>query len=274
MPPQHARATSSALKLRIASALVLAPPALAAVWFGEPWLAILVVLAVIGMGREWARLSGGAAFSIQGAVIITGLAATLAMWWGAGTLALLIALLGSAAVWGVARRAKAAAPLWIAGGTLWITLPSVAILWIGVGENGRLVILFLLAVVWASDIAAYVAGRAIGGPRLAPALSPNKTWAGALGGLLGVGVVALAAAVLLGWPIFGTVAIGLLLAVAAQLGDLAESLAKRRFGVKDSGSLIPGHGGILDRLDSLLTASCVAGAVLLLGAGGVFGWRL
>ena len=147
-------------------------------------------------------------------------------------------------------------------------------LWVAAGPHGRVAVFFLLAVVWASDIGAYAVGRAIGGPRLAPTLSPNKTWAGAFGGLAGAVLVGLGAARVMDASAGMIVALSLVLSLAAQLGDLAESFAKRKFGAKDSGSLIPGHGGLLDRLDSLLTAAALQGLLLLLGAGSARGWSL
>jgi phosphatidate cytidylyltransferase len=245
----------------------MAPVALAAVWFGAPYFPLLVAVLAIGMGWEWARLSGGASQLVKSAVILTAFAAVAAAAWHAPLLAVVLALLGAIVVWAASIATKMPAPPWTAAGTAWIVLPCVAILWIDAAANGRLGILWLLAVVWASDVGAYAAGRALGGPRLAPVLSPNKTWAGAAGGLIGAGLVGLIAALLFAAPIVNVVATSLILSVAAQLGDLAESLAKRRFGVKDSGSLIPGHGGLLDRLDSLLTAAATLGLLHLVGAG-------
>src|SRR5579871_2840014 len=131
-----------------------------------------------------------------------------------------------------------------------------------------------VAVVWATDIGAYAAGRSIGGPRLAPRLSPRKTWAGLAGGVLSAALAGGAAALLLAVPApLLLVALSAGLAIVAQLGDLAESLAKRRFGVKDSSGLIPGHGGVLDRLDGLL-AVVPAVALLTLASGrGVLAWH-
>jgi phosphatidate cytidylyltransferase len=260
------------LTLRIASALVMGPLALAAVWFGTPVLPVLVALAAAGMGREWARLSGATAAAPTSITMATALAAVAAVSLGAPIVAMLLAVLGAIAVGVAALVTKSCAPGWTAGGTLWFVLPCIALLWIATGPHGRAAIFFLLAVVWASDIGAYAAGRVIGGPRLAPTLSPNKTWAGACGGLLGSALVGLGAARLMGGSGAVLVAASLVLSVAAQLGDLAESFAKRKFGVKDSGSLIPGHGGLLDRLDSLLTAAALPGVLLLLGAGAALGW--
>jgi len=260
-----ARPGAGALKLRLASAAVLGPLALAAAWFGGWFFAGLVALAGAGMGWEWARLSGAGTGPAKAAVIATALAAIAVSALGAPLPAVALCLVGAAAVWAVARSGAAPSPLWTAAGTLWLSLPCVAMLWIGMGEDGRALVFWLFGVVWASDVGAYAAGRALGGPRLAPHLSPNKTWSGALGGLVSAGLIGGAAALLAGAPAGTLVALSLALSVAAQAGDLVESLAKRRFGAKDSGGLIPGHGGLLDRLDSLLTATAGLGALLLAG---------
>jgi phosphatidate cytidylyltransferase len=262
-----ARPRAGGLKLRLASAFVLMPFAIAAVWFGGWALAALVVLAAAGMGWEWARLSGVASGLVRAAVIAAGPAAALLAAASAPLYALLLAAAVSVGVAALARDAAAPAPVWTAAGTLWLSIPCIALLWIAAGEAGRLLLLWLFAVVWASDAGAYAFGRALGGPRLAPRLSPNKTWSGALGGLACAGIIGLAAALIVGAAPVAVVALSFVLSGLAQGGDLAESLAKRRFGAKDSGALIPGHGGLLDRLDSLLTATAGLGALLLLGWG-------
>ncbi|MGB8181317.1 MAG: phosphatidate cytidylyltransferase, partial [Stellaceae bacterium] len=150
---------------------------------------------------------------------------------------------------------------------LWLALGCVAFLWSAM-NGGRATTLWLLALVWAVDIAAYAVGRAAGGPKLAPVLSPNKTWAGFFGGLAGAALAGSGAAALTGGDAAIVVPASLALGIAAQLGDLVESAAKRRFNVKDTGGLIPGHGGLLDRLDSLLAASLLL-AVLILVTGTV-----
>jgi phosphatidate cytidylyltransferase len=137
-------------------------------------------------------------------------------------------------------------------------------------------VLFLFLVVWASDIGAYMAGRALGGPKLWPAVSPNKTWSGAAGGLLAAILVALGTALVFtpGASTVAVVAVAALLGVASQAGDLLESAIKRHFDVKDSSRLIPGHGGLLDRLDGVLAAAPVAALLsFALGQGRVlWGW--
>ena len=139
---------------------------------------------------------------------------------------------------------------------------------------GLIDVLFLLAVVWASDIGAYVAGRMIGGPKLAPAISPGKTWSGAAGGLVAAMIVGLlvSRAVAPG-PASHALTVAAGLAVASQLGDLLESALKRHFGVKDSSRLIPGHGGVFDRLDGVLAAGPVALLLAAMLGPGVELWR-
>jgi phosphatidate cytidylyltransferase len=249
-----APANPSALKLRIISALALAPLALGAVWVGGMSVRLLVIAAVLGMGWEWARLCGRGRIGLTGAAIIaTQLAAVGTLALGSGA-AWAIAVLGGVGVALVAAVTRQASPAWAAAGTLWIAVGSIAFLSVAVAV-GTTPTIWLLAVVWASDVTAYAVGRTVGGPRLAPRISPNKSWSGFFGGLAGPALVGAMSAPLLGGPAAFLAALGAVLGLAAQLGDLAESFAKRHFGVKDSGGLIPGHGGLLDRLDGLLVAA-------------------
>jgi len=140
-------------------------------------------------------------------------------------------------------------------------------------ETGLDLIVFLFAVVWMSDIGGYAAGRLIGGPRLAPRVSPNKTWAGAVGAILFSLATAAVLARAVGVAAEPALAIAALLSVATQTGDLFESWLKRRFGVKDSGTLIPGHGGVLDRIDGLLFAAPVLAVIVLLFGTEFAAWR-
>lgn len=163
---------------------------------------------------------------------------------------------------------------WLIIGSVYIGISSVSMsLLRGDSETERTTILFILLCVWVADTGAYISGSTIGGPKLAPRISPKKTWAGLIGALVGAGVVgAIFSRWLPDWGWVELAAAGVFLGGVAQTGDLVESLAKRRFGVKDSGALIPGHGGILDRIDGLL-AACLAAA---LGTGvlvdGVRSW--
>ncbi len=179
-------------------------------------------------------------------------------WWALVLLAAGIAV--------VAMLAGGDQPLWSAAGVGYIGLPSLALVWLhGDSGNGMLAVLFLVVVVAAADIGAFVSGRSIGGPRLWPALSPNKTWAGFVGGVLAAALAAFGFALSIGHlaPL-RMVAIAVPLAIIAAAGDLFESAVKRRFGKKDMSGLIPGHGGVLDRVDGLIVASMVAATAALL----------
>jgi len=253
--------------VRVASAVVLVPAALGVIWTGGYLFASVVTVAAAAMGWEWANLTrcGGTAATI---IALANAAACGALALGFPVVAFVAVGSGAVLTSIAAREANAA---WASLGVVIIALPCLAVLWLA-GAFGRVGLLWLFLTVWATDTGAFVAGRSIGGRRLAPALSPNKTWAGFFGGL--------AAAALVGWAFArlagvsaALVPASIALSVAAQLGDLAESAAKRRFGVKDSGHLIPGHGGLLDRLDGMLGASALAWLVAFwTGAGALF-WR-
>jgi phosphatidate cytidylyltransferase len=185
---------------------------------------------------------------------------------------ILVALMGALMAWEW-RRLCGTRPGWLLLGVLYVSLPCLALLWIRDLPGGLETLLWVLALVWATDTAAYVAGRGIGGPRLAPRISPNKTWAGLAGGVLGAALVGLAAVLLRGAPpdagpvgdAWLLVALSGILALVEQAGDLAESAVKRHFGVKDSGNLIPGHGGVLDRVDGLIAVSLAVAGLSALG---------
>ena len=271
-----ARAEHGSLRPRVLSAITLAPLPIAAIWFGSPWLPLLTALAGAVMAWEWGRLCRLGRFGATGIVLVGVVLATIAT----ATLTTLgsavgFALLGVAIVFWSARRRPDLHPEWTAFGALWVTLPCICLLWLARGgPNGRATLLWLLAVVWATDIGAYVIGRMLGGPRLAPRWSPRKTWAGLAGGA--------ACAALVGWttvlwlgisPALPLVLLSAGLAIVEQFGDLAESLAKRRFGVKDSSGLIPGHGGLLDRLDGLLAVIPVVALLTLIAGRSVIAWQ-
>lgn len=258
------------LKLRVLSALVLAPIALGLLWLGGGAWAVLVALAAGGVVIEWARVCGVRAWVLPGTILPV-LVATVGLATAAGLAreALAALVLGTALLALGAWRNEARGS-WLAGGGLYAGIAAITMVWLREDRpNGIFTVLLVLLVVWASDIGAYLFGRLIGGPKLAPGLSPNKTWAGALGGLALAVVVGILMANEFGapsWAKGGVIAI--VLSLASQSGDLAESAFKRRFGVKDSGALIPGHGGILDRLDGMLAAAPVA-AILALAWPGV-----
>jgi phosphatidate cytidylyltransferase len=219
-----------------------------------------------------ARFAPGPAETLLVAVVV---ATVLTSAVGAAWAAIAMALFGAGLVFWAARHRAGGEPAWLALGTLWVALPCICLLWLARAETGgRAILLWLLAVVWATDIGAYAAGRSIGGPRLAPRWSPRKTWAGFVGGMLSAALAGGVTALALGLsPALPLVLVSAGLAVVAQFGDLAESLAKRRFGVKDSSSLIPGHGGLLDRLDGLLAVIPAVTLMTLIGGRSVFAWQ-
>lgn len=248
------------LLTRILSAAVLAPLVLLAVWLGGLWLVGLVAVAGGVMGWEWARLCNGGRLGSAGIIAIATLA-TIAPAFALAppTTAPSVLGLGAALAAGFALAGGTRHDAWLPLGMVYIGFACLSLLWLrALPEGGREVVFWLLAVVWATDTGAYFAGRAIGGPRLAPRISPNKTWAGLIGGALAAALVGVIAAGLAGRDPMLPVVGGMVLAVVAQGGDLLESWCKRRFGVKDSGHIIPGHGGILDRVDGLLAALPVA----------------
>ena len=231
MPALH-RAQSrrwTDLPKRVASALALAIPALAVIWYGGIVFDLAVVAVTVALWLEWARLCRRG---------------------------------GSPALW--------------AAGLAWIALAAAALVSLRADPTaGRVNLMFVVFLVWATDIGAYAAGRAIQGPRLAPHISPGKTWSGAAGGLLAAVAVGLIVAANCGPPsgLPAAAAIAAFLSIIGQSGDLLESLAKRHFGVKDSGHLIPGHGGALDRLDAMLAVLPVAWLLAQLAGHGVVMWQ-
>ena len=218
--------SSGELVRRVASACVMIPPVLAAVYFGFPYFEILVGIVFVLMAVEWRQMSR-----------------TDTRW-----LVLGLGYIAMACVFLVILRGKGA-------------------------DAGREMIFWLLGVVWATDTAAYAVGRLVGGPKLMPKVSPKKTLSGALGGLCGALAVGYGTSIFLGLvEVTVLIALSLVASVACQAGDLIESSAKRYFDVKDSGSLIPGHGGFLDRMDGLLAACLTVGVVDLSMGGALWQW--
>jgi len=254
---------SSNLKLRIFSGAVLAAVAFLLAYAGPLPFAFLILVCALVISWEWGRLVRGATFDLGFFVHAIAVTAAIVLA-GAGYAALAVAALAIAAITLI--------PLYIgrgarlsALGVFYVGLPAVALLWLRSDEPfGFTAVLFIFAVVWSSDTAAYAAGRSIGGPKLWPRVSPNKTWSGLIGALCAGAVAAAVFAVL--EPEAGPVRlilIGVGLALIAQAGDLAESALKRLFNLKDASDLIPGHGGFMNRMDSIVAAA-VAAALLAL----------
>jgi phosphatidate cytidylyltransferase len=280
-PARHlgaAKLGGGELMLRVGSALVLAPLAIGIAYVGG-WLFVAFWgLAAIGVLWEWTSLvaegdrravlmTGGAAVVL--AVALTGAVATEAD--GIHEVRLLAAITVLAmGMLGVAALAPKEERAWVVAGIPYAGLIGIApiVLRSDVGY-GFTAVIFLFAIVWATDIIAYFTGRALGGPKLAPQISPKKTWSGAVGGIaaaIAVAIVVAKVAVLAN--ILALCSIAVMLSVVAQAGDLFESVLKRRFGAKDSSQLIPGHGGLMDRLDGFVMAAVLA-ALIGLARGGI-----
>ncbi|KAB7648959.1 phosphatidate cytidylyltransferase [Polymorphobacter fuscus] len=279
-----AAAERNPLLLRIVTGVALVALALAAVWVGGTAYTALVAAATLLMFGEWGVMHRMARLVMRaGLVILAGVIllmsfgrsaeAMLLLGFGAIIIGFFAASLGrSIPAGGVTARVDRAGGRAAAMGLLYCGLPALALLWLRGLSLGLAATVFVLVCVWATDIGAFFAGRAIGGARLAPSISPNKTWAGAVGGVIGAMVVAGGLAIAYLARVGGTGGIAFIgiagaLAVLSVLGDLFESWLKRRAGVKDSGSILPGHGGVMDRLDGLVPVA-VAGA----GVFAVTGW--
>jgi phosphatidate cytidylyltransferase len=256
------------LERRLASALVAAPLTLLLVHVGHPWFDLLI-LAAMGIGAvEWARLCGGGRIGPAGWLLVAGpLAAAIIAASGFYGVGLAVALGVALMVLAAGYQLRHPSPLWLAAGGLYLAAPAAALLWLRYEPAaGPDLVIWLFLVVWAADSGAYAAGRLLGGPKLAPWISPGKTWAGLFGGLAAAGLTAILAGLL--FDLEGLAAAGLagiLLALATAAGDLVESIAKRHFSVKDTGHLIPGHGGLLDRIDGLLIAAPTACGLWIAG---------
>jgi phosphatidate cytidylyltransferase len=251
-------------KQRAATTLIAGPIVLLSAYLGGWIFAGVVIAFALVLFFEWDRMvrevSGDAASIVGLGGVTLALVLAAAEWWGATLLAVLATSLAVAALAGHRRG-------WMAAGVLYAGLGAATLIVVrGQNEMGAMALLWLLLVVWSTDIGAYFSGRTFGGPKLAPAISPNKTWAGFFGGLLAAIVVSLVFSAALRHPWAAHPALtAALVALAVVLGDLLESALKRRFHLKDSGHLLPGHGGVMDRVDGLLGASLLVVGLQLLG---------
>ncbi len=263
------------LLVRVASALVLIPVVLWIATVHRAWPFVsqdgwpFLILISIGVGLlciEWGAMATPTnAGRLSVALTIAILAALFTTYLGPPGLSFLILLFGGLCTGLYAYRLGLA---WMdaAYGALYIGFPAIVILWLRLSPHGGDWVLFAFMIAWASDSAAYIVGKLVGGPKLWRRYSPNKTWSGFVGGII-AGM--LTAATLSDWThLFAhdtsASIVGLIVALSTMAGDLWESALKRRFGVKDAGSLIPGHGGLMDRVDGLMFAIVALGGIRLL----------
>jgi phosphatidate cytidylyltransferase len=277
-PAKAPAAKSAELRTRIISALVLAPVVLGLTWAGGWFFAGLLAVAAVIMVDELSTLLSGLSLTMRIMLAGFALVAIALTVIGGPFVAILVSMTGLTFAVTIALLTSSSA-LSPAIAFPYVILPLVSLVWLRQDPDfGRIAIFWLLITVWATDTFAYFAGRGFGGPKLAPKLSPNKTWAGLIGGMAGAALVGAIAATWfgLGSPI-GLGFVSAILAVVAQAGDVFESALKRRAGVKDSGKIIPGHGGVLDRVDGLVTAAVGAALISMLHvaatpAAGVLLW--
>ena len=225
MAPPEGDLKTGNMTARIVSAMVAAPVALAAVYFGSPFFEILIAFAALILAFEWSRLCKGRV-------------------------------------------------VWLVTGLIYIVVPCWALLDLRADPaHGRDTLLWLFAVVWAADTGAYAFGRLIGGARLAPVISPNKTWAGLIGGIGMAGAAGGMTSLILDTTgLFSLTGWSAALGAVSQGGDLAESWVKRHFGVKDTGAILPGHGGLFDRVDGLLAAAVAVALIEASAKGSILTW--
>lgn len=256
------------LGLRFLSAAVMVPAVIAAVWFGGGPFMLMLAIAIGLMAIEWGKMSApDAPAEVAVAItvaVLTGVFAAYTGWYRSAW-ALMVAGALTAAV---ASRGRAMRAMDAAYGVVYIAPACIALVWLrgsteegfswspGAGVSWTLI---AVAVTWAADIGAYAVGNLFKGPKLWPRFSPNKTWSGFFGGLAAASLAAVAvnSAVATNLSVVSAIIVGFVGGLATMAGDLWESMLKRRFGVKDSGDLIPGHGGLLDRVDGLMFAIIV-----------------
>jgi phosphatidate cytidylyltransferase len=253
------------LLTRIVAALILAPTAIAIAWAGGWLWAGLVAMAAIGLYVEWLMIVG---CGRNAGVIATGTAALsltgFCLASGRIDAALVTVLLGVVSVGFISPGKRA----WAAAGLCYAAAAEIASVLVRLDQVwGFVALVLVLLVVWVTDIGGYFAGRGVGGPKLWPRVSPKKTWAGAAGGFVASLAIAAVFASFGVGKIGPLLLLGAVLSVASQLGDLFESAVKRRFGVKDSSQIIPGHGGLLDRLDGFVAAIVLAAFIGILRGG-------
>lgn len=250
----------SNLQLRIISAVVMVVAVLALAWLGGFWFRVFAALLGAAIFYEWMSMAKALDRPAGPSVVLLVVALAIMVAGGPAWIVLLFLAIAPIVVL-LSQDALPAGP-WPAAGITYAGLAALSLAFLrGADHAGLTALLFLFATVWVTDILAYFVGRAIGGPKLAPSISPGKTWSGAIGGAVAGTIAGLIIAWTAGGALVPLTVVALILSVVAQFGDLFESWVKRRQGVKDSSNLIPGHGGVMDRVDGLVAAALALYAI-------------
>ncbi len=254
---------SGGLPARVVTGLILAATTIAAVYSGDRVLLVLMLGFSLVMTYEWNQLSQGKGFGLTAGIHAAAAVAALALVDAGDYQGAVAAMITGALAAALVSATTGGRVVWAATGAIYVAAPVVSAMWLrGHGDGGMALVIWVLAVVWATDTGAFLFGKLIGGPKLTPILSPAKTWAGLAGGLVLGTAVGVGAAQITASPLTTLVVFSLILSLAAHGGDLAESAVKRHFGVKDSSRLVPGHGGVLDTVDG--AAAALPAAVLII----------
>ncbi|HEY7609490.1 MAG TPA: phosphatidate cytidylyltransferase [Alphaproteobacteria bacterium] len=261
---------------RVVTAIALAVPAAAALILGPPFLPLFIGAIAAVMAWEWVHVTGAAVFGLTGGTLAALLIAAIAaasfgrFYWAYGIVAAAVPI-----VYAVARARARAHALPIAAGAIYIGVPALSLLWLYARpEIGRGFVIWLICVVIACDVGAYFVGRTLKGPKLWPRVSPGKTWSGAVGGVAAAVALGVALGMALGLaPAIFLAGAALVFAVISEMGDLLESGVKRAFRVKDASGILPGHGGMMDRVDGIVAALVVAALAIWIAGGDPRLWR-
>jgi phosphatidate cytidylyltransferase len=248
--------------------VLLAAVAIAATIAGGYYFASFLAIVALAASREWHRMVGGERYGLETFFTAASIAAALAAFAAAPHALWPLSMLAAGAVLAAAVRFRlSAAALWNGGGAIYIGVPAVCLLALRVDVPlGAWVVFGLFLTIWTADTGAFICGRILGGPKFVPVLSPNKTWSGIVGGIVLPAAALFLYVMYLGGSGWRAGLFGAALAAAGHMGDLFESWLKRRVGRKNSGSLIPGHGGVLDRIDSTLFVAPLAAVLVFVFA--------
>jgi len=256
--PASASKKPGSLASRVVVGLFLAAIAIADIWVGGSAFTLMIAAGVGIVFWEWGTMhQTPVAWRIAGLLVLVAVSVFAHL----GQPLAALAVLGTAIALFALLTVLARMPgkRWLSTGLAYAGLPAIALIWLRGQPDGFALVMWTMALVWATDIFAYFVGRAIGGPKIWTAVSPNKTWAGLVGGMVAAGLFSALFGLYRGWPqpFLMLVALGMALAVVAQAGDFFESWLKRRAGVKDSGRILAGHGGMMDRVDGLVPVVCL-----------------